>query len=302
MKTNDLRKREGFDGQKLIVLPKKIINDFLTKDEVTKQIHITDIGYYPKARFHYAERHAGIGQHIIIYCIEGYGWLEINKKRIEIGPSEFITIPKNVPHSYGASDNKPWTIYWIHFKGDLAGYIVELILKNSDNYKPSLSYNEQRIKLFEDIYSTLEMGYSSDALRYVSMTFSHFLSSLIYERKFNHPDHDAEKDVIALTIGLMQDKIHATVTLKELADFASLSVSHFSSIFKAKTGYSPIEYYNHLKIQKACQYLSFTDMSIKMVSINLGIDDPYYFSRMFTRLMGSSPTEYRKKNKNIVFK
>lgn len=301
MKTNELRKREGFFGQKLIVLPKKIINDFLNKDAITRQIHITDIGYYPKAGFHYAERNAGIGQHIIIYCIEGYGWVEINKKRIEIGPSEFILIPKNVPHKYGAGENKPWTIYWIHFKGELSNYIVELILKNAENFKPSLSYNEQRLRLFDDIYDTLEMGYSSDALRYVSMTFSHFLSSLIYEKKFSSSEQNPEKDAIALTIELMQHKIQTAVTLKELADSANLSISHFSTIFKAKTGYSPIEYYNHLKIQHACQYLSFTDMSVKNVSVTLGIHDPYYFSRMFTRLMGVSPTGYRKKNKNILF-
>lgn len=297
MKANELRKREGFYGQKLIVLPKKVINDFLIKDAITKQIHITDIGYYPKASFHYAERNAGIGQHIIIYCIEGSGWVEINKKRIDIGPSEFIVIPKNVPHKYGASENKPWTIYWIHFKGELSTYIVELILKNTENFQPNLSYNEQRIKLFDDIYHTLEMGYGSDALRYVSMTFSHFLSSLIYQKKFSSPDQHPQKNVIELSIGLMQRKIQTAVTLKELADFVSLSVSHFSSVFKAKTGYSPIEYYNHLKIQHACQYLSFTDMSVKNVSVTLGIQDPYYFSRMFTRLMGVSPAGYRKKAK-----
>ena len=60
-----------------------------------------------------------------------------------------------------------------------------------------------------------------------------------------------------------------------------------------------VEYFNHLKIQKACQFLSFTDMPFKELSINVGIDDQYYFSRMFSRLMGISPTEYRKRNQNI---
>jgi AraC-like DNA-binding protein len=298
MKNKGTRKREGFEGQRLIVLPKKVIADFLTRDLVTRQIYITDIGYYPKAEFHYAERPAGISQHIIIYCIEGSGWLEINKKRIDVNPSEFIIIPANTPHRYGASNNKPWTIYWVHFKGELAAYITELILNNSENYKPNLSYNDQRIKLFEDIYHNLEKGYSGDALRYVNMIFSHFLSSLIYEEKFGDTDQNNDKNVVALSVDLMQKKIHAVIKLSEFASFANLSVSHFSAIFKGKTGYSPIEYFNHLKIQKACQYLSFTDMPVKELAMNLGIEDQYYFSRMFTKLMGVSPTEYRKRNKN----
>jgi len=296
-RSKTLRKRQGFEGQKLIVLPKKIMTEFLTRDPVTRQIYITDIGHYPKAKFHYVERPAGISQHIIIYCMEGRGWIEIDRKRMEIGPSQFIAIPANVAHRYAANEKDPWTIYWIHFKGEIAGYIVELILQNSKNYKPELAYNENRIKLFEDIYSNLEKGYSQDNLRYVNMIFYHFLSSLLYEDKFNYVENNKEEDIIARTIELMQKKIHTVVSLQEFADFAKLSVSHFSAVFREKTGYSPIEYFNHLKIQKACQYLLLTNMTVKEMAISLGVDDQYYFSRMFSKLMGYSPVEYRKRNK-----
>ncbi len=295
---NKHRKRQGFEGQRLIVLPKKITADFLTRDPVTKQIYITDIGYYPKAKFHYVDRPGGISQHIIIYNVEGSGWIETSKKKVEVGPSQFIVIPAGTPHKYAANENDPWTIYWFHFKGELAAYIVGLIRQNSKNYKPDLSYNENRIKLFEEMYSNLEKGYGSDNLRYVNMIFYHFLSSLLYEDKFNSTEKKKENDVIAGTIELMQKKIHSLVSLQELADFASLSVSHFSAIFRERTGYSPIEYFNHLKIQKACQYLLFTGMTVKEAAFNLGIEDQYYFSRMFSKLMGLSPVEYRKRNKS----
>lgn len=294
-KSTALRRREGFEGQKLIVLPKKIITNFLSKDPVTKQIYITDIGYYPKASHHYAERPNGINQHIIIYCTEGYGWLEINKKKVEVSPSQFIAIPANTPHKYAANTNKPWTIYWIHFKGEISAFIIDLILQNSENYKPYLSYNEDRIKLFEDIYYNLEKGYSDDTLRYVNMIFSHFLSSLIYEDKFNQLEENTDDTMVEKTISFMQDNISKILRLDELAALANLSTSHFSALFRAQTGYAPIEYFNQLKVQKACQYISFTAMSIKSIAISLGIEDQYYFSRMFTKLMGNSPNEYRKK-------
>ncbi|MEN0052684.1 MAG: helix-turn-helix domain-containing protein [Mucilaginibacter sp.] len=296
MKDKGLRKREGFEGQKLIVLPKKVIADFLTKDPVTRQIYITDIGYYPKAAFHYAERPAGISQYIIIYCTEGTGWLEINKRKITVVPSEFIIIPANVPHRYGAGNDKPWTIYWVHFKGELSAYISELILNNSDGYKPNLSYSDHRIRLFDNIYKNLERGYSTDVLRYVNMIFSHFLSSLIYEEKFNDTAPQREKNVVSSSIRLMQEKVDEVIKLSDFAKASNLSVSHFSAIFKAETGYSPIEYFNHLKIQKSCQFLSFTQMPVKEIALSLGITDQYYFSRIFTRLMGLSPSNYRKKN------
>ncbi|MDP9079217.1 MAG: AraC family transcriptional regulator [Bacteroidota bacterium] len=296
MKQKNVRLREGFAGQKLIVLPKKIITGFLSKDPVTRQTYITDIGYYPKAKHHFVERPSGISQHIIIYCTEGTGWLEINKKRVELMPSQFITIPANTPHRYGANTDKPWTIYWMHFKGDIAAFIVGLILKNSENYKPYLSFNEDRIKLFEDICFNLEKGYSEDTLRYVNMIFSHFLSSLIYENQFNHVDKTNNYDFVSKTIAHMQERLDVTLKLEDLAAFVNLSASHFSALFKSKTGHSPIEYFNQLKVQKACQYLSFTNMAVKEIALTLGIEDQYYFSRMFTKLMETSPTDYRKKN------
>jgi AraC family transcriptional regulator of arabinose operon len=290
------RKREGFEGQRLIVIPKKIISEFLIKDPVTRQIYITDIGYYPRALFHYAERQHGISQHIIIYCIEGYGWIEINKKRIGISPSQFIAIPANTPHRYGADEKNPWSIYWAHFKGENAAFIADLIVKNSEDYKPQLTFSEDRIGLFDDIYYNLENGYGDDTLRYINMIFYHFLSSMIYEDKFNRSKKTVNADLVDTVIKLMQDNIQQNITLKQMADFSNRSVTHFSALFRKKTGYSPIEYFNHLKIQKACQYLAFTGMTVKELAFCVGVDDQYYFSRMFTRLMGISPSAYRKRN------
>lgn len=297
MKRATLRKREGFEGQLLIVLPKKIVSDFLTKDPITRQVYITDIGYYPKAYGHYVERPSGVGQNILIYCVEGSGWVEIDKKKVEISPSQFIVIPASMSHKYGASENDPWTIYWIHFRGDVSAAIVDLIMEGSKKLKPRLSYNENRIKLFQEIYGNLENGYSDDNLRYVNMIFYHFLSSIAYEDKFNNAEKTEEDDIIADTIQLMQKKLHTVFGLDDFARMANLSTSHFSAVFRKKTGYAPIEYYNHLKVQKACQYLSFSNSSVKEIAYNLGIDDPYYFSRMFTKLMGVSPSEYRNRNK-----
>lgn len=296
MKEKAFRKREGFSGQRLIVVPKKITTDFIIKDPITRQLYLTDIGYYPKAKYHYVYRLSGISQHIIIYCVEGSGWVEINKKRIEVSPSQFITIPANTPHKYFSSENDPWTIYWVHFKGELSQYIVGLILQQSKNSLQNITYSEKRINLFEELYTNLERGYSGDNLRYLNMTFFNFLSSFLYAGNFDYVKNNPEKDIISASIDLMQQKIHTILGLSELSGFANLSVSHFSCIFKTKTGYSPIEYFNHLKIQKACMYLLISKMSIKEIAINLGIDDQYYFSRMFSKLMGISPTEYRKRN------
>lgn len=297
MKLKTPRKQAGFHGQQLFVLPKKIRTDFLTNDPVTKQIYITDIGYYPKAEGHYMKRPHGISQHIIIYCVEGSGYVEINKKREEISPSQLVIIPVNTPHTYYAKEDDPWTIYWVHFAGESSSFFAELILQHLNQYKNYLPFNENRIRLFQEICFILERGYTIDNLRHVNMIFYNFLSSLLYEDKFNYARNENEYDVVASIIELMQKKLEERISLQEFSQHAKLSVSYFSAIFHEKTGYSPIEYYNNLKVQRACQFLVLSDMTIKQISYKLGMTDQYYFSRMFSKLMGISPKEYRKLNR-----
>jgi AraC-like DNA-binding protein len=91
----------------------------------------------------------------------------------------------------------------------------------------------------------------------------------------------------------MQDHIDKNLTLADLAGHVNYSASHYSFRFRHKTGFSPIEYFSHLKIQKACQYLQFTDLRIKEIACKVGLNDAYYFTRLFGKTMGFSPKEYR---------
>ena len=75
--------------------------------------------------------------------------------------------------------------------------------------------------------------------------------------------------------------------------WSGLSIPHFSLLFKLKTGCCPVDFFNRLRIQKACQRLITTDLSVKEVAFSLGYTDPYYFSRSFKKTMGVSPLGYK---------
>ena len=289
------RKKEGFDGQRAIVLPRKILAKYCSTNPIIAGAYITDIGYYPKARYHYRERAHGSEQHILLYCQEGKGTAVINGEEYQLNPGEFMVIPKGIPHHYAADEITPWTLYWIHFKGDIiTGLFYNFISKNG-NYKGYVDHNDTRTHLFEDLYLNLEMGYSNENLCYVNLCLLHFLSSFLFTENYNFGDKKQTIDTVNISIGFMQKNIDKMLTLKEMAEWVNLSRSHFSFVFKKKTGFSPLEYFNHLKVQKACQYLLFTDLRIKEIADKLGIEDPYYFTRMFTKLMGMSPGTYRTK-------
>ena len=293
-----IKRKDGFCGERAVVLPQFIVRE-LEKHPVSACLHITDIGYYPRARYHFIERKEPISQYVFIYCYEGSGWYQLNGKKYQVKANEYFVLPKDVPHSYGANDDEPWTIYWIHFKGKLAPYFCPSTFQPIE-IKPGVhSRISNRIDMFEEILHTLGMGYSNENLLYACSIFYHYLGTLRYLQQYREavPQDSDEVDIITETIHYMKENIEKRLTLKDLADHSGYSTSHFSALFSQRTGYAPSMYFNLLKIQQACFLLDFTDIRINQVCYKIGIEDPYYFSRLFTKLMGVSPRDYKKQKK-----
>ena len=79
----------------------------------------------------------------------------------------------------------------------------------------------------------------------------------------------------------------------KLSKKAGMSSSRYSDIFRQRFGYSPIDWFNRQRVQRACHLLDVTREKVKVVGLEVGFRDPYYFSRSFRKIMGSSPREYR---------
>ncbi|MEZ4808975.1 MAG: AraC family transcriptional regulator [Allomuricauda sp.] len=288
-----MRKKDDFEGQKLLVLPKKIREE-LEKNPLTNYLYVTDIGYFPNGKHHYRERKNGCPEHILIYCAEGSGWINVDKKRQTLSKNKFSIIPRNTPHKYGADANDPWTIYWIHFKGTYADSFVfpqdyprDLDTSNSSRFS-------ERIQLFEEIYWNLDAGYSDQNLEYGSILSMHLLGTFKYLSQFRKIKEIQQEDVVSRAIHLMKINLHKKIDLSEIAAFCETSISHFSLLFKKQTSYAPIEYLIFLRMQKACNLLEFSSMKINRIARAVGYEDAYYFSRIFKRTMGESPKSYRK--------
>ncbi|WP_460910661.1 helix-turn-helix transcriptional regulator [Spirosoma areae] len=290
------RKSRGFAGERIIEIPKETI-DKCQHMPLINSLFITRMGFYPKALHHYYQRPAGISQVILLYCTDGAGWIQLQKSRVVIHAGEVFVIAPGTPHSYGADTENPWTIHWFHFSGNQCHEIVGAIMSVKDNppQPARVGFSEERIALFDRIFDTFLKGYSQSNLLYANLAIPFFLASFIL------PENFQKELVTSITtnptnkaILFMQNSLSKPITLDNIAQAAHLSTSFFSRKFKQDTGYAPIEYFNHLRIQKACQLLHFSDLRINEVASQLGIDDPFYFSRLFKKQMGVSPVEYRK--------
>lgn len=293
---NMLRLSDGFSGERSIVLPdmtRKTCED----DAFLSQLYITDIGYYPHATYHYRERPQGVAQYVLIYCATGSGWYSVLGHRYEVAENQYFIIPRCSPHVYASNNDDPWTIYWVHFTGKQAAAFGDNSYTPKDIPPGTTSRMADRNGLFEEIFLTLSDNYGLDSLRYASSLLYTFLASFRYLKSFRKYNPQQERidtsDIVGMAVRYMTENLEKQLTLAELAAYIGYSTSQFSLIFKSRTGHSPIDYFNMLKVQRACQLLETTNLRVNQICAKVGVSDSFYFSRLFSKVVGISPKKYR---------
>ncbi len=288
-----MKKKEGFPGQISYVIPEKIL-EIIQDSPLVEGLFLSDIGYYPHASYHHRSRPAGISQSILIYNIAGNGSISLGGRTIKLPPDHYFVISPNVPHSYFADKEDPWTIYWIHLKGSkLLSHLKDFGESIPIDRNKTSRINE-RIELFNEIFRNLERGFSIETLEYVNLCLPHLIASFTHVKQFRSINDPLNNDPVNLAINFMLENLNLKLTLDMISKEVNLSPSYFSRIFLKQTGFSPIEYFIHLKIQRSCTLLENRALTIADVSNASGFEDQFYFSRQFRKVMDMSPSEYRK--------
>ncbi len=93
----------------------------------------------------------------------------------------------------------------------------------------------------------------------------------------------------------MRDRYDSAVTLSELAAVAGMNPKYFCRAFSQMTGRTPIDYLNYYRMEQAGEQLAFTARPVTEIALNCGFSDISYFSRIFSRYKGVSPSAYRRR-------
>lgn len=281
-------KSDSFYGDRSVVIPARLQGS-IKVNPLINSLYITDIGFYPHAGNHFRKRNEGIDEQILIYCIDGSGTVLINGIEHLLTPNTYFIIPRMYPHAYMASKSSPWSIYWLHFGGERAhcfsGFYSRVI-----PIKPCISSRiDDRVKLFNEIITALELGFSNENIEFANLCLNSLLATFFYVETFRSVRGVRSTDPVDKAIFYMQENLNSSLKIKDIAGYVQFSESHLSRLFRNKTGSSPLDYFIGLKMQEAIRLLTNKNLKIKEVAFALGYDDPFYFSRIFTRHMGSSP-------------
>lgn len=117
-----------------------------------------------------------------------------------------------------------------------------------------------------------------------------------YVSRFTH--HDARPD----TLSVLWDRVTANLasdwSLDRLAHEAGYSGEHLRRMCQARLGRSPMQQVNFLRMRRAAELLTSTELTIESIAREVGYENPFVFSNAFTKRIGWRPSEYRRKRAN----
>jgi len=285
--------REGFEGQIQYIMPRHILRE-VGNHPLLYGLFPTDIGWYPQARYHYRERPTGATEHILIVCVDGQGWAEVSGQQVQVGPGQALMIPSGTPHVYGAAAD-PWSIHWVHFRGEIAYQFArqlrppQVLIPLHEQAQPAI------YQTFHECYQALASDFSLKQMIFCALAIHRLLAWVFFNNAAFVPEGASMPPLIQAALAFMRDHLHERPSLAEMAAHLGVSVSHFSAQFKAALGAAPIDYFIDLKMQYACHLLETSELSVKQIAFALAYEDPYYFSRMFRKVIGRAPLHYRQR-------
>ena len=111
------------------------------------------------------------------------------------------------------------------------------------------------------------------------------------------PKAEINDDRIQKVLSYIRKNIYKTIDIDSLAAISCLSKDHFIRLFKKEVNNTPLQYINQKKIEKAQLILITDSMPVKNISYLLAYEDHSYFNRLFKKLTGVTPQQYRDRYK-----
>jgi AraC family transcriptional regulator, arabinose operon regulatory protein len=240
----------------------------------------------------------GLKDHYKIhYIFSGQGTFINNGHSYSLGPGQgFLICPKHVA-SYKADDKNPWTYAWVAFNGKNARMYLNKIGLSLDNPIYDCDQGNLLQECFNQMFNASKNNkhYGKD-LRLLSFLYL-FLSILTessnaaYQPKKTNP----KEYYINRAMEFIQTNYSREIGVNEIATYLGLNRNYMTKIFNATIGMTPQTYLIEFRMDKACELLKETNLSIGEISNSIGYSDLLLFSRMFKRRRGLSPKNYRNK-------
>lgn len=230
--------------------------------------------------------------YLIHYILSGCGIYKARGKIFHLKEGDaFLICPEELIY-YEADRKQPWSYTWIGMQGiKVKGYLERTSLLKSLVFHYD---QDDRMRLcHEKMFEADQIKNNKDLI----------MNSIMYEylfllaRKFpgGLPEENKKKaGYVDEALKYIESAYCDPITVQDIADRLNINRSYLSRLFRTITGISIQDYLLDYRIRQACILLKNSDLSIRTIAHSVSYMDALYFSRLFHRKKGMTPSEYRK--------
>ncbi|UQZ37567.1 Fe3+-hydroxamate ABC transporter substrate-binding protein [Paenibacillus sp. PK3_47] len=230
------------------------------------------------------------GQTLLIFT-GGSGQLHIDEDSVPLAADKCYLLPPGTSYS---TDHPEMTLYYYkiiftayHDAGQLVPYVQELLPGRREFIVHPFT---RVIRLAEELPDS--SGSSSDVQLYRQQLKFQELLLLLFEHNYPSSDAPSPAQSVEGTIKFMQEHYMESITVKQLAELAGISLWQYTPLFQKLTGRKPLDYLTELRISISKQYLLESAEPLREIARLSGFSDEYYFSRRFRQKTGVTPGHY----------
>jgi AraC-like DNA-binding protein len=266
---------------------------------------LTTVGYYHAAprspypppghpKTHNFEWRNGrqLDEYQIIYVPAGVGTLETRTRRSEVRAGDLILLHEGDWHRYRPDNKTGWETYWVGFKGPyIESYLHDRLFVESASVSRSIGHREDLIAVFEQLIRLSkrdEALYMRVSLGALLQVIAHACIAPATEANARSPATLSEK-----AVAFMRENLFTDINFQHLASTFGLSYSRFRGVFKEHTGMAPHQFLINERLACARRLLEDPAIEIKTIGYKVGFHSPSYFSRLFRRKTGLTPSAAR---------
>lgn len=256
-------------------------------------LHLQEIGQLEATSVH-TNRRKNLSSYLFFIVSSGSGTLEYDgvSHSLSAGDCIFIDCRKPYAHSTGKD---LWHLKWVHFYGPN----MDAIYAKYRERGGTPAFHPADLLHYETLLSTLhEIAASSSYVKDMSICekLTALLTLLMEDswRMDQHSDTLSKKQNLQQVKEYLDQNYQRRITLDNLSELFFVNKFYLTRIFKEQYGVTINNYLQQIRITHAKQLLRFSGLTMDKIAVECGMNDANYFSRIFKKVEGISPGEFRK--------